>query len=45
MREHIWYWLDTVFEKYPDLVIENCSSGGLRMDYALVVPVKYPVYQ
>lgn len=29
-------WLDTVFEKYPDLVIENCSSGGLRMDYALL---------
>ena len=29
-------WLDSVFEKYPDLVIENCSSGGLRMDYALL---------
>ena len=23
-------------QKYPDLVIENCSSGGLRMDYALL---------
>ena len=22
--------------KYPDLVIENCSSGGLRMDYAML---------
>ncbi len=29
-------WLDSVFERYPDLVIENCSSGGLRMDYALL---------
>lgn len=29
-------WLDGVFEKYPDLVIENCSSGGLRMDYAML---------
>ncbi len=29
-------WLDEVFEKYPDLVIENCSSGGLRTDYAML---------
>ncbi len=29
-------WLDDVFRRYPDLVIENCSSGGLRMDYALL---------
>ena len=29
-------WLDGVFKKYPDLVIENCSSGGLRIDYALL---------
>ncbi|MCR5420454.1 MAG: alpha-galactosidase [Lachnospiraceae bacterium] len=29
-------WLDNVFKKYPDLVIENCSSGGLRIDYALL---------
>ena len=29
-------WLDGIFRKYPDLVIENCSSGGLRMDYALL---------
>lgn len=29
-------WLDGLFEKYPDLVIENCSSGGLRMDYAML---------
>lgn len=29
-------WLDSLWEKYPDLIIENCSSGGLRMDYAML---------
>ncbi len=29
-------WLDAVFERYPDLVIENCGSGGLRMNTALL---------
>lgn len=29
-------WLDSVFERYPGLVIENCSSGGLRTDYAML---------
>lgn len=29
-------WLDGLFECFPDLVIENCSSGGLRMDYAML---------
>lgn len=29
-------WLDNIFIKYPELVIENCSSGGLRMDYAML---------
>lgn len=29
-------WLDDVFAQYPGLVIENCSSGGLRIDYALL---------
>lgn len=29
-------WLDGVFLRYPDLIIENCSSGGLRMDYAML---------
>lgn len=29
-------WLDSIFEKYPGLVIENCGSGGMRMDYALL---------
>ncbi|MDA3958204.1 glycoside hydrolase family 36 protein [Oceanispirochaeta sp.] len=29
-------WLDSLFVKYPELIIENCSSGGLRIDYALL---------
>ncbi len=29
-------WIDGLFEKYPHLVIENCSSGGMRMDYAML---------
>ncbi len=29
-------WLDGVFARYPNLVIENCSSGGLRTDYAML---------
>jgi len=29
-------WLDNIFRRYPDLVIENCSSGGMRMDYAML---------
>lgn len=29
-------WLDSIFAKYPELIIENCSSGGLRIDYAML---------
>jgi alpha-galactosidase len=29
-------WLDGVLERHPDLVLENCASGGMRMDYALL---------
>ncbi len=29
-------WIRQLFEKYPELIIENCSSGGLRMDYAML---------
>lgn len=29
-------WLDDVYSRHPDLVIENCGSGGCRMDYALL---------
>lgn len=29
-------WLDGIFEKYPDLIVENCSSGGMRMEYSML---------
>lgn len=29
-------WLDGVLARYPDLIIENCASGGGRMDYAML---------
>ncbi len=29
-------WLDAVLDRHPALVIENCSSGGMRTDYALL---------
>ena len=27
-------WIDRILERYPDLILENCGSGGGRMDYA-----------
>ena len=29
-------WVSQLFDRFPDLVIESCSSGGQRMDYALL---------
>ncbi|WP_194396363.1 glycoside hydrolase family 36 protein [Microbacterium atlanticum] len=29
-------WLDGVLDRHPLLIIENCSSGAMRMDYALL---------
>ncbi len=29
-------WLDGLFKRHPELIIENCSSGGLRMDYGML---------
>ncbi|MBL8160953.1 MAG: alpha-galactosidase [Anaerolineae bacterium] len=29
-------WLDDVLRRYPDLIIETCASGGMRMDWALL---------
>ncbi|OZD58720.1 alpha-galactosidase, partial [Rhodococcus sp. 06-1477-1B] len=29
-------WLDGVLDRHPNLVIENCSSGAMRMDYAML---------
>ncbi len=26
-------WVDSLYERHPGLTIENCSSGGMRMDY------------
>lgn len=39
IREHYLYlykWYQEIFEKHPDLVIENCGSGGQRMDYGML---------
>lgn len=29
-------WMDAFLERHPDVVIENCASGGQRMDYAML---------
>lgn len=29
-------WLDRVQKRWPALVIENCASGGMRMEYGLL---------
>lgn len=29
-------WLLEVYERYPNLIIENCSSGGMRLTYGLM---------
>ena len=29
-------WLDGLLDRYPELVIENCGSGGGRMDYGML---------
>jgi alpha-galactosidase len=34
-RAHL-AWLEEMLKRYPDLVIENCGSGGGRMDYAML---------
>ena len=34
-RAHL-AWLDDLLNRYPDLIIENCGSGGGRMDYAML---------
>jgi alpha-galactosidase len=30
------HWVNELHDCYPDLVIENCSSGAQRMDYAML---------
>ena len=27
-------WIDGIHRRFPDLIIENCSSGGMREDFA-----------
>jgi alpha-galactosidase len=34
-RAHL-AWLEGIFNRHPSLVIENCGSGGGRMDYAML---------
>ncbi|SDC99044.1 glycoside hydrolase family 36 protein [Glycomyces harbinensis] len=34
-RAHL-AWIDGLLDRHPDLVIENCSSGAMRMDYAIL---------
>jgi alpha-galactosidase len=29
-------WLESILNRYPDLIVENCGSGGGRMDYAML---------
>lgn len=29
-------WFEEMLDRHPGLVIENCSSGGMRMDYAML---------
>jgi alpha-galactosidase len=34
-RAHL-AWLDAVLERHPELIIENCASGAMRMDFAML---------
>jgi alpha-galactosidase len=34
-RAHL-AWLDGILNRYPELIVENCGSGGGRMDYAML---------
>lgn len=29
-------WVDDICRKHPNLIIENCGSGGMRMDYQML---------
>lgn len=52
-RAHLG-WLDSVLDRHADLIVENCGSGAMRMDFALLSrlqlqstsdqqdPLKYP---
>ncbi|GAB3982157.1 glycoside hydrolase family 36 protein [Plantactinospora veratri] len=34
-RAHL-AWLDRLLDRHPGLILENCASGAMRMDYALL---------
>jgi alpha-galactosidase len=34
-RAHL-AWLDALYERHPELIIENCASGAMRMDFAML---------
>ncbi len=34
-RAHL-AWLDALIARHPDVVFENCASGAMRMDYAML---------
>jgi alpha-galactosidase len=39
LHDHVvayYAWLDTIRAAHPDLVVENCSSGGLRLDLGVM---------
>lgn len=39
LRQHLEAlvaWLGSVLDRHPDLVLENCGSGGLRSDFAML---------
>jgi alpha-galactosidase len=39
LHDHLaayYAWLDTIRAAHPDLVVENCSSGGLRLDLGIM---------
>ena len=39
MLEHyraLYDWIRSVYEKHPNLIIENCGSGAMRMDYGML---------
>ena len=29
-------WIDDVLDRYPDLTVESCASGGMRTDYGVL---------
>jgi alpha-galactosidase len=31
-----YQWLEELHQNHPELIVENCGSGGMRMDYGLL---------